>query len=280
MEKPLVLFVCTHNAARSQMAEGLLRARHGDRYRAASAGTEATRVHPLAIEALRKAGIDAAGHTSKTTDAFPDGADYVVTVCDAAREACPYVPARIRNLHHAFPDPSNVEGTDEERLAAFGRTRDRIATWLDVTFGDPPVEPAAPDDLPAIAALLAASGLPHADLTPDALARFVVAREGGALRGVAGLEVYGASGLLRSLAVAPGARGTGLGGRLVAAVEEEARTLGLDRLYLLTTTAAPFFAARGYEPTDRADVPAPVKTSSEFAGLCPASAACLSTSLA
>lgn len=135
MPRESVLFVCTHNSARSQMAEGLLRARHGDRYDVFSAGTEPSRVHPLAVEAMGEIGIDLSGHQSESIDAYADRLlDHVVTVCDSAREACPYVPARARNLHHSFPDPSAAEGTDADRLDAFRRVRDEIAVWLDATF--------------------------------------------------------------------------------------------------------------------------------------------------
>lgn len=131
-----VLFVCTHNSARSQLAEGILRARYGDRYRAASAGTVARGVHPLAARVLEEAGIDASAHTSKTIDSLGGAAfDVVVTVCDNAREACPYLPARERNLHHGFADPSAIEGTEAERLDAFRRARDEIAAWIDAEFG-------------------------------------------------------------------------------------------------------------------------------------------------
>ena len=134
MERPLVLFLCTHNAARSQLAEGLLRARHGDRYRAASAGTAPGRVHPLAVEALREVGVDASAHTSKPVSAFPDGAEYVVTVCDNAREACPVFLGATRLLHWPFPDPAHATGTDDERMAVFRTVRDsiadRIRTWM------------------------------------------------------------------------------------------------------------------------------------------------------
>ncbi|MEM6327715.1 MAG: arsenate reductase ArsC [Bacteroidota bacterium] len=134
--RPLVLFVCTHNSARSQLAEGLLRQRHGDRFRAMSAGTVARGVHPLAAEALRDIGIDPSAHTSKTLDDLGGLVpDVVVTVCDHAREACPYVPARDRNLHHAFRDPSAVDGTDDDRRRAFAEVREEIRAWLDVTFG-------------------------------------------------------------------------------------------------------------------------------------------------
>ena len=131
-----VLFVCTHNSARSQMAEGLLRARYGDRYRALSAGTAPGGVNPFAAEVMRELGIDLSGHTSDHVDAFADEAlDYVVTVCDSAREACPYIPARKQNLHESFPDPSAAEGSDAEKLAVFRQVRDQIASWLDTTFG-------------------------------------------------------------------------------------------------------------------------------------------------
>lgn len=134
-DRPSVLFVCTHNSARSQLAEGLLRARHGDRYDAYSAGTVARGVHPLAAEALRDAGIDPSRQSSKTIDSLGDRTfDIVVTVCDNAREACPYLPARIRNEHRAFRDPS-AEPTETEQRAAFAEVRDEIAAWIDEAFG-------------------------------------------------------------------------------------------------------------------------------------------------
>ena len=129
-----MLFVCTHNSARSQLAEGLLRQRHGDRYRAESAGTVARGVHKLAAEALRDIGIDPDAHSSKTIESLGDLApDVVVTVCDNAREACPYIPAK-QNLHQSFRDPSAVEGSDDDRRRAFAEVRDEITAWLDATF--------------------------------------------------------------------------------------------------------------------------------------------------
>lgn len=137
MAKPSVLFICTHNSARSQMAEGLLRARHGDRYAVFSAGTEKTHVRPLAIDVMQEVGIDINDHASKTIDTVTDGRtfDVVVTVCDHAREVCPYVPARERNLHHSFDDPSAATGTEAEQRAVFRRVRDEIDDWMDATFG-------------------------------------------------------------------------------------------------------------------------------------------------
>jgi arsenate reductase (thioredoxin) len=135
-----VLFLCTHNSARSQMGEGLLRHLASGRLEVASAGTEATRVHPLAIRAMREIGIDLSSHTSKTVDAVLDRPwNYVITVCDAANERCPLFPARTTRLHWTLEDPSQARGTEEQRLATFRRIRDqihaRLTEWLAGTPG-------------------------------------------------------------------------------------------------------------------------------------------------
>ena len=136
MEKESVLFVCTHNSARSQMAEGLLRHYYGDRYEAYSAGTQPGGVNPFAIEVMKEFGIDLSGHRSEHIDEYADEEmDYVVTVCDSAREECPYLPARKRNLHESFADPSAARGSDDTKRAAFRRARDEIRIWIDETFG-------------------------------------------------------------------------------------------------------------------------------------------------
>ncbi|MBC7098625.1 arsenate reductase ArsC [Candidatus Bipolaricaulota bacterium] len=136
MRKKKVLFICTHNSARSQMAEGLMNARFGDRYEAKSAGIEPSGVHPLAIRAMAELGIDISGHRSKSIEEFlGEEFDYVVTVCDHAKETCPFFPGARKYLHAGFPDPAVFEGTEEERLAAFRRVRDEIARWLGQTFG-------------------------------------------------------------------------------------------------------------------------------------------------
>lgn len=136
MSKPSVLFICTHNSARSQMAEGLLRDRYGDTYNVYSAGTEQTHVRPLAIKAMREVGIDIAGHTSKTIDDVAEGRtfDHVVTVCNSARENCPYLPAEAQNMHQSFDDPSAATGSEAEQLAVFRRVRDEISDWIEATF--------------------------------------------------------------------------------------------------------------------------------------------------
>jgi amino-acid N-acetyltransferase len=137
------------------------------------------------------------------------------------------------------------------------------------------IRTARPDDLGAIQSLLRTCSLPSEDLTPDHLAHFLVVPGEDGLRGCIGLEVRGEAALLRSLAVRSAARGQGLGGRLVAALERRARRTGLRALHLLTTTAAPFFRARGYEQIDREALPEPLRRTEEAARLCPASATCM-----
>lgn len=127
MEKQRILFLCTHNSARSQMAEGLLRHLAGDRFEAHSAGTEGTHVHPLAVRAMAEIGIDISHQESKTVDRYLNQPfDAVITVCDQANEACPVFLGALRRLHWSFPDPSLATGTDEERLTVFRRVRDAI----------------------------------------------------------------------------------------------------------------------------------------------------------
>jgi arsenate reductase len=127
MKKTKVLFLCTHNSARSQMAEGLLRHLAGDRFEVMSAGTEATFVRPEAISVMAELGIDISGQESETLDRYLDEPfDHVVTVCDDANEACPVFPGAKNRLHWSFKDPSRATGGDEERLGAFREVRDEI----------------------------------------------------------------------------------------------------------------------------------------------------------
>lgn len=131
--KPVrVLFLCTHNSARSQMAEGLLRTRGGDPYEVFSAGTHPTDVHPLAIRVMHELGIDLRKHWSKGIDTFMDQPpmDLVITVCDQAAEACPVFPRALAQAHWGFPDPSQVTGTEVVRLAAFRNIRDFLAVRI------------------------------------------------------------------------------------------------------------------------------------------------------
>lgn len=131
-----VLFICTHNSARSQMAEGFLRAMAGDRFEVASAGTEPDKVRREAVVTMRDRGIDIGGHTSKSLDRFlGESWDYVITVCDRASETCPVFPGGHNRLHWSFPDPSAVHGTG--RQGAFDHTassiEERIREWLAIS---------------------------------------------------------------------------------------------------------------------------------------------------
>ena len=131
MTKKRVLFLCTHNSARSQMAEGLLGHLAGDRFEPFSAGTEATHVRPEAIEAMREVEVDISGQRSETLDRYLGKPfDYVVTVCDDANEACPVFPEARERLHWSLPDPSAVTGGRGERMEAFRSVRDRIRTLI------------------------------------------------------------------------------------------------------------------------------------------------------
>jgi arsenate reductase (thioredoxin) len=139
MAKRSVLFICTHNSARSQMAEGLLRHLGGERFEVESAGTEATHVRPLAIEAMREIGIDITGQTSKTVGSLGERRyDYAITVCDSANEACPIFPGGTRRLHWSFDDPSGATGSESERLAVFRRVRDEIRAKVEAFVRDRP----------------------------------------------------------------------------------------------------------------------------------------------
>jgi arsenate reductase len=125
--KRRVLFICTHNSARSQMAEGLLRHLGGDRFEVFSAGTEATFVRPLAIKAMAELGIDISQQQSKTLDRYLDESfDDVITVCDTAAEACPIFPGAAHRRHWSLADPSKATGSEEEQLAVYRRVRDEI----------------------------------------------------------------------------------------------------------------------------------------------------------
>lgn len=135
--RPRVLFLCTHNSARSQMAEGLLRALAGDRYEVHSAGTVATAVRPEAVRVMAEIGVDISGHESKTLDRYLDEEfDWVITVCDGAAEACPRFPGPARRIHWSLPDPSRVEGSEEERLMAFRAVRDELRRRLEAWLGE------------------------------------------------------------------------------------------------------------------------------------------------
>jgi arsenate reductase len=131
--KQRVLILCTGNSARSQMAEGLLRALADDQFDVYSAGSKPSVVNPLAIRAMAERGIDISRQRSKHLREYIEQPfDYVITVCDQAAETCPVFPGRAQRIHWSFPDPAAVEGSDEEKLASFRQVRDAIETQLKV----------------------------------------------------------------------------------------------------------------------------------------------------
>ena len=129
-----ILFLCTHNSARSQMAEALARdlaARRGSDVTVYSAGTEARGVHPLAVKAMNEAGLDLSTHRSKTLSDVPRDPTYVITLCSSAAESCPVFPGTTRVEHWDLPDPSAAKGSEEQRLAVFRQVRDEIRRRLE-----------------------------------------------------------------------------------------------------------------------------------------------------
>ncbi len=138
MSRQRVLFLCTHNSARSQMAEGLLRHLGGDRFEAFSAGSEATHVRPLAIRAMDELGIDISRQQSKTLDRYlREPFDYVITVCDQANASCPLFPGGKHRLHWSLPDPSQVTGTEAEQLTAYRLVRDELRRLIETQLLQP-----------------------------------------------------------------------------------------------------------------------------------------------
>ena len=135
--KKRVLFLCTHNSARSQMAEGILKNLYGNKFEVFSAGTEPSRVNPFAIKAMEELGVDISHNASKNIDRFKDmNIDYVVTVCDNAKESCPTFSAARHVIHKAFRDPSQFRGKDEEILTGFREVRDEIQEWIKGEFSN------------------------------------------------------------------------------------------------------------------------------------------------
>jgi protein-tyrosine-phosphatase/N-acetylglutamate synthase-like GNAT family acetyltransferase len=264
----MILFLCVANSARSQLAEGLARARFGARLRVQSAGSRPSHVDPMAIEVMQACAIDLAGQRSKLVDDIdPSGLELVITLC--ADEVCPVLLAPVRRLHWPIADPATTALIDPAALRArFTAARDAIAARLDAIepmLATPPrtaIAPATADDRPAIEALLRAAGLPLDGYAETDLA---VARCAGEVAGVAGIERHGAVSLLRSVAVAPAYRGQHLGDALVADRIAWARSDGARAVSLLTAGAAPYFARLGFAPLDRAELARQVAGSTQLA---------------
>ncbi len=128
-----VLFICTHNSARSQIAEGLVNSgKYSSDWIAFSAGTQRTKINPMAIQSMKLIDIDISAYRSKLIDEFIDHEfDMVVTVCDDANNNCPYFPNSKQQIHAGFKDPSTILGTDEDKLEAFIQTRNLIIKWIE-----------------------------------------------------------------------------------------------------------------------------------------------------
>ncbi|MBW2342174.1 MAG: arsenate reductase ArsC [Deltaproteobacteria bacterium] len=131
-----MLFICTHNSARSQMAEGLIRTLYPERYEPYSAGTEPSALNPYAVEVMAESEIDISSHRSKHVNEFLGmDIDYVITVCDQAKQVCPFFPAGKESMHKGFEDPAAFDGSEDEKIAIFRRVRDEIRDWIVETFG-------------------------------------------------------------------------------------------------------------------------------------------------
>jgi arsenate reductase len=134
--KTRVLFICTANAARSQIAEGLLKAKYGERFEVFSAGTRPSQVSPRAIRVMQEIGIDISHQRSKSLDAISGVTfDLAVTLCDRASQICPVVTCAKKTIHHGFPDPHLTPGTEDDLIEAYRKVRDDIGAWIDKTFG-------------------------------------------------------------------------------------------------------------------------------------------------
>jgi arsenate reductase len=267
---PHLLFLCVANSARSQMSEGLARDLYGARAVVTSAGSTPSRVNPYAIEVMRELGIDLTTHHSKSVDDI-DAADVdtVITLC--AEEVCPVFLGRARRLHWPIPDPASDDPTlgRDEMLARFRRARETIRAKLAAFETElvPPsitVEPATPTDRAAVERELANARLPLDGLSDQFPSAYVLVRRDREVIGLAGLETFGRSGLLRSVLVVPDARGRGVAHALVADRLAAARRAGLDGVYLLTTSAADYFARHGFVRVERASLPAELAASSEL----------------
>lgn len=135
MEKKRILFICAHNSARSQMAEGFVKSLYPDDYEVFSGGIEPSEVNPYVIKAMGEVGIDISDQYAKSVNEFIDEKiDYLVTVCDQAQASCPFFPGAKSYIHKGFPDPSEFRGTEEEILVQVRKVRDGIRKWIQETF--------------------------------------------------------------------------------------------------------------------------------------------------
>ena len=273
------LFLSVANAARSQMAEGIARALAAPAVKVSSAGSQPSRLDPLAVKALAEIGIDISGQRSKSVNDIPaGGVDVVITLC--ADEVCPAFPGKALRVRWPLPDPASEPGDDRTRLGAFRRVRDELRRRLVIVLSDDAApgsvlyRPASGGDLAAIRALLTSVHLPASDVGA-ADQTFIVARDDAGIVGCVGIEWLGEDALFRSFAVVPRRQGAGIGTTLTTQAVAEARRRGTRAVYVLTNTAEDFCARAGFTRIDRATAPPAVRASAEFRTLCPASALCM-----
>jgi len=303
-----VLFLCTGNSARSILTEAILNQEGAGRFRAFSAGSHPKgAVHPQALRQLAECGLSAGGARSKSWDEFAaEGApklDFVITVCyDAAGETCPIWPSQPTTAHWGIPDPAAAPAATHERafrdayLALENRIRLFLALPLESIdemslqtklreIGKSGSLSLTDHDLVRLDSIgmhqmkdaLRGALLDADDLDDDALA-FRLDDADGPI-GWAALERFGEEALLRSVLIAASKRASGSGAELVRQVMEQARNCGIARLWLLTETAAPFFAKLGFRIVHRSEAPEVIRATSQFASICPASATCMSVEL-
>jgi arsenate reductase len=259
------------------MAEGFLRS-FDPMIEVHSAGTQpAALVHPAAVQVMAEAGVDIGGQRPKSVERYlGEPFHFVITVCDHARETCPVFAGDVRQrVHLGFEDPAAAQGGHDDVLATFRRVRDEIRDQLRVFYESRiavKVRPVTLADLPAAERLIEECGLPLDGVTDQFGGGFVAAVIAGELAGVAGVEVYGSYGLLRSVAVAPEHRGKGAAAALVRDCIEWSGKNSLAALFLLTTTAAAYFTRAGFETVPREEAPEEIRACREFRAACPASA--------
>ncbi len=267
-----VLVLCTGNSARSQMAEGLLRAFFPGVNSFSAGSRPSDLVLPGAVAAMREIGVDIGAHFPKHASQFTgEPFDLVLTVCGNADQACPIFEGKVRRrVHMPFDDPAATGD-----LADFRRVRDEIRARLGSVV--PLVRPARASDLDAVAELLHTQQLPDEGVAEQFGEAYAVAELDGRICGVAGVERYFSDklktgdGLLRSVATSDEARGLGLGAMLIADRIAWARTQGMGDLYLLTTTATEWFPRFGFQRIERTAASPEIQASREFTSLCPAS---------
>jgi N-acetylglutamate synthase-like GNAT family acetyltransferase len=237
-------------------------------------------VNPYAVEVMAEVGVDLTTHRSKSVETIdPATVATVITLC--AEEVCPVWLGGAARLHWPIPDPASSDPslTPDDMLLRFREARDTILGKLvalaATTLPDGvTLAPARDEDLSDVRVLAAQCELPVEGIADQFPAGYVVARPSGTIVGAAGLETYGTQGVLRSVMVAPSERGTGLGVALTADRLVDARARGLAAVYLLTTTAAPFYARFGFRDFPRDGVPEAIARSPEFASICPSTASC------